>query len=303
MPRKRRNFIISATTSRGARNLENFIRLLKKKGIDLSTTDLARYDFDSFETLDDLLRHYAFRERDPICQKLLRRDEDEELNAWQSQYEQYLNYMANQVQDEDGEDEANPLEDLAHKVLMIEQAIDGLRSKIERLETLTSITDTVSDIKRQILELKKSEADGEALKKLEAKLEKLESKLEDLKENLKAKESEAPMPLAQPVQLTLEGAPEKPIAEKAKAKKAPSPYVKLLSGLKTLVIFGTMAAAFKYWHPYDLASGIMALAFVVLALVSDIVISVGVIGVFRGRTQASPNGYLWSHGRRFNMRR
>ena len=294
MARKKSTTIFSATTSQGARNLENFIKLLKKKGIDVNSVDLAKYDFDQFESLDDLLRHYAFKERDPLIQKLLYKDEDEEINAWESQYQQYIHYMANGDGEDGEEEEGNPLEDLAHKVFMIEQAIDGLRSKLERLETLTSMTDTINDIRRQISELKKDDSSNEALKKLESKLEKLESKLEDLK----AEE----MHPVKPIQTTLEGSIME-TGEKPKPKKAGVPVMaRAISIVKSFVVIGTVLALFRYYEPFTAMDAWMALFWLALAFASDLVTSYGIYAIFQGKIRASPQGALWSRGRRVNVR-
>jgi len=294
MARKKSTTIFSATTSQGARNLENFIKLLKKKGIDVNNVDLAKYDFDQFESLDDLLRHYAFKERDPLAQKLLRRDEGDEMNAWESQYQQYIHYMANGDGEDDGEDQENPLDELAHKVFMIEQAIDGLRSKIERLENLTSIESTINDIKRQLTELRKDSSDNEVLKKLETKIEKLEAKIE----NLKAAEAKA----AKPIQTTLEGATlEK--KEKPKPKKAKPPAIaRVISIAKSFVIIGTMICLFQYYQPYSAIDATLTPFWLFLVFASDAITSYGIYSIFKGQTRASPQGALWSRGRRVNMR-
>ena len=294
MARKKSSSIFSATTSQGALNLENFIKLLKKKGIDVNTVDLTKYDFDQFETLEDLLRHYAFRVRDPLAQKLLHRDEDDEMDAWKSQYEQYINYIANNCDDEEDEEEENPLKDLAHRVFMLEQAIDGLRSKLDRLENFTSIADTINDIKRQITELKKDDLNNEILKKLEAKIEKLENRIE----NLKTAEAKT----VKPIQTTLEGTIlEK--REKPKPKKTKPPAIaRIISIVKSFVVIGTMICVFQYYEPLTPMDAMLTPFWLFLVFASDALTSYGIYLMFRTKPRPSQQGALWSRGRRVNMR-
>lgn len=164
-----------------------FIRRLERLGIDPQTVDLSVYDWHSFETIDDLLRFYA-RHGDPICQKLLPKDEyvDDYMEKWAHEYKNYLESL-------EADDPVKRLEKLEADLDTIYKRIISLESKIEPLD-LRAITEQIEALKSELMAIKSCSTPSKAniespqvhdiikeiRKDLEDKIEKLKMRIEEL---------------------------------------------------------------------------------------------------------------------------
>jgi len=81
---------------------------------------------------------------------------------------------------------------------------------------------------------------------------------------------------------------------------------RLLCIIKTVVVFAAIMALAPFYQPLTPLDALMAPIWVMLAFMSDFVITLGVysavIGRTNGRSRATPGGMLYSRGRRHGMR-
>jgi len=275
--------VFGATTRQGVQNLNDFVKLLKKRGIDPSTIDLVNYDFDSFENLTDLLRHYAIVQKDPLAAKLLTPTENEEMQKWESQYLQYVDYMANN----ENENVDNNGNDIIYKINLLENSIAAIQNKIEELSSLSQLHNQLDTIKMELHNLQNNGKNNEILGRLEEKLRSIEDKLEAMHGPGR--------------QTTLTGPP---ITRRPKDQQNDNMVTaKIISIIKTLVIATILVVVGQFADPYTPIDAITGSLLVIIAFASDFITSYGIYALFSGNRKASPNGMLWSRGRRVNMRR
>jgi len=326
--------IVSATTPRGALNLENFIRRLKSAGMDFSEVDLARYDFDAFETLDDLLRHYAFKEGDPLCRRLLTPDESSERAEYESQYLQYLNYVKNSV-DEGSEGggaspRPDPMPELEHRMLMIDNKLSAIESRLEAMEGVSRALEALEELRRQLEGLRKSveavQEGREGLEKVRERLERVERRVEELSMPAKtvqarlfeaAQEARGEAPGGRATREAGSSGREgeggirgeapggratREAGSSGRGEGKPPARARILCMIKTVVVSAAIMALAPYYQPLTPADAILAPVWVMLALLSDFIITLGVYSAIIGRARATPGGVLYSRGRRYGMR-
>jgi len=289
--RRKTKTVYAATTQNGIRNLNAFIKLLKKKNIDISGIDLAVYDFDAFENVQDLLRHYAYRENDVLCSKLLYIDEADEMKKWEAQYHAYLDYVKNNENGEIENDGNNGIDDLHYKINLLENSVAAIQNRLEELSSLTQIYDELNTIKSQLHNLQNNDRKNEILGHLEDKLRSIEDRLEALRGPARKAKLQATLD-GPPIPITHSDGPDNNMVT-----------AKIISIIKTLVVAGILIILSKYAEPHGPIDAITGIFLVILAFASDFITSYGIYALFSGNRKATPNGMLWSRGRRFNMRR
>jgi hypothetical protein len=109
--------------------MNQFLRKCEASGIDPQTIDLAKYDFETFNSVNDLVQHYASL-GDPICIKI--------LNAEYKFVDDYVNYLESKLQEYNSEAEEEELRgkedlDLEERMKKLEKALEEMKVDIDKI--------------------------------------------------------------------------------------------------------------------------------------------------------------------------
>jgi hypothetical protein len=109
--------------------MSQFLRKCEAAGIDPQTIDLAKYDFEAFNSVNDLIQHYASL-GDPICIKI--------LNAEYKLADDYIKYMEEKIREYNVEAEEEELRgkedlDLEERMKKLEKALEDMKVDIDRI--------------------------------------------------------------------------------------------------------------------------------------------------------------------------
>jgi hypothetical protein len=108
--------------------MHQFLRKCEAAGIDPQTIDLAKYDFETFNSVNDLIQYYASL-GDPICIKI--------LNAEYKFVDDYVNYLESRLQEYNSriEEEGEKGEDLdlEERMKKLEKALEEMKVDIDKI--------------------------------------------------------------------------------------------------------------------------------------------------------------------------